>query len=520
MTPEAEAAWRGARPGHHSFDTACVAPWLSLEFGPDGLAYGCCSSHLYPLGDLRRERLSDIWNGARTEVLRDALRQWDLTLACGSCRWHLEHERMDPVAAVYDRYPATEAPTKPHMMLFALSNRCNLACVMCNGDLSSRIRAEDGRPPLESPYGDDFFHDLESLLVDLQLAKFLGGEPFLVPEHHRVWDLLVQVGATPRLDVTTNGTVWTDRVEQLLDQFRVDISISVDAATPETYAAVRRGGDFANLLRNLDRFHAAAHERGTSFHLSYCLMEANWHEMFPFLTMAEGYGTEASINVVTDTGLALHDLPRERLESVLTAWRREDADVLHLNKDVWATQLRQLESVLAERANGAVTQPRQSVPVPADFFTDRATLAMAADDRAAERARLGRWAGGETVSTLELSPDGTVIGVADAAPRLGMGDALVGAPLEGLVAAIESATGQRVWAVEHESGPRRIVRTMVVSTSQPARGSSGTIVRSIEMGTDSGSVVMISADRFFEAPVAVRPPTRRAEQDPRPPAGR
>lgn len=188
MEPAVRARWESARPTQdHPFETACVAPWVSIEFDPAGWVYACCTSGMYPLGRIGRDRLSDLWNGDRARVLRDALRRYDLSVACGPCRWHLEHGRMDPVAAVYDRYPVeSDTPRAPHMMLFALSSRCNLGCVMCNPELSSTLRTEAGLAPLPSRYDDQFFEDLEPLLTELKLAKFLGGEPFLAPEHKRV----------------------------------------------------------------------------------------------------------------------------------------------------------------------------------------------------------------------------------------------------------------------------------------------------------------------------------------------
>jgi MoaA/NifB/PqqE/SkfB family radical SAM enzyme len=514
------AAWSAARPGRHDFDTACVAPWVSLEFDPAGYVYGCCSSHLYPLGRIGVDRLTDLWNGERSQALRSALADWDLTVACGSCRWHLEHGRHDPVAAVYDRYPAVEFPGSPHMMLFALSNRCNLACVMCNGELSSRIRANEGRAPLESPYDDAFFEDLAPLLADLRLAKFLGGEPFLAPEHHRVWDLMALQPGRPRLDITTNGTVWTDRVERLLDEFEVDISISVDAATAATYQDVR-GGDFEQLRANLERFRGEATRRGTGFHVSYCLMSRNAHELMPFLQWADELGTEASINLVTDDGLALHDLDTEHLVEVHRAWQRQAADArLHLNEHVWLTQVDQLESVLAERGGSGLTQPRQSRPVPEGFFDQGPD---APDARGESRIdHLRRWAGGDDVAVIDLAPDRTVAAVRAGHDHLGIDKTFEGAPIGTLVDVMGAALGATAWSVDYDVAATHVVRVLVMSAAKPGRGSSGTVVRTVEFATPSGSTVLVAADRMFEdVAVRSRPVTLEAgrrRSDP-PPSG-
>ncbi|MFM7069645.1 MAG: SPASM domain-containing protein, partial [Actinomycetes bacterium] len=169
MDPATRAAWAQARPGTgHAVDAACVAPWVTLEFDPTGWVYACCANQLYPLGRIGEDRLADLWGGPRQAVLREALGRWDMSVGCASCRWHMDHGRFDPDAAVYDRYPLTAAdPAGPVAMTFALSNRCNLACVMCTPELSSTLRQRAGLAPIDSPYDDQFFEDLTPLLPGL-----------------------------------------------------------------------------------------------------------------------------------------------------------------------------------------------------------------------------------------------------------------------------------------------------------------------------------------------------------------
>ena len=512
MKRAAIAEWRAARPTEPAFDTACVAPWVSLEFDPSGLVYGCCSSQMYPLGRIGIDRLSEIWSGPRVDALRHALANWDLSVACGTCRWHLEHGRMDPVAAVYDRYPLESAyPQAPHMMLFALSNACNLACVMCNGELSSRIRAQEGRPPLRSPYTDEFFVDLEALLPSVQLTKFLGGEPFLAREHQRVWDLMEALGSQARVEVTTNGTVWNDVVESVLGRFRTDISVSIDAATAATYERIRRGGDFASMQRNIERFLAATQQAGTRLDVTYCLMIPNWHELFAFLCWAERIGVRASINLVTDDGLALHDLPTGDLRSIQRRWLGEPAETrLTVNLDVWETQLRQLHMVLAERSAGSPVQQRQAQPATAELLSDRPVGSAGvelAPTPAEERDHLGVWSGSAPVAELMVDHAGVVRSIRSEHPALGLTEERVlGRFASDLLVVMSEFTGLRVWVADREAAEHRIVRTVVLSDTRPVRGSSATVVRIVEIGTEAGSVILMCDDRFFEraVPVEVR----------------
>ncbi len=518
MDERALQAWAEHRPGqHHPVDTVCVAPWVSMEFDPSGWVYACCASQLYPLGRIGEQRLAELWGGRRATVLRESLQRADLTVACGTCRWHLEHRRMDPVAAVYDRLPVESPdPQWPHMMLFALSNRCNLGCVMCTPELSSTLRSGAGLDPLESPYGDSFFRDLEPFLEHLHVVKFTGGEPFLAPEHKRIWDLLAALGATPKMHVTTNGTIWTDTVEQVLDHFDVDISISVDAASAGTYAEVRRGGDFDSLMVNIDRFEEATRSKGTSLHVSYCLLDQNAHELAAFLLWAERFAIPASINLVVDDGLALHDRELRRLEEVQRAWEEDERRLGHrlsANRPVWETQRAQLDSVIAERMQGIPPPPRRAIAVERSMFSipepplsdndpvlDHSPPNEAVEHHlAVEIERLRRWSCGGDVAVVVVERTGLIREVRSANRRLGIhSDTVIGKHLEDLPSCIEAADGRTAWIIDMDRVGDTTIRTLALSRDAPVRGSKGLAVRTVQIPADVGWFVLLAEDSIYE----------------------
>lgn len=433
---------------------------------------------------------------------------------------------MDPVAAVYDRLPVESPdPQWPHMMLFALSNRCNLGCVMCTPELSSTLRSGAGLEPLESPYGDSFFDDLAPFLEHLHLVKFTGGEPFLAPEHKRIWDLLAALGATPKMHVTTNGTVWTDTVEKVLDRFDVDISISVDAASAGTYAEVRRGGDFDALMVNIDRFDEATRSKGTSLHVSYCLLDQNAHELAEFLTWAERFAIPASVNLVVDEGLALHDRELDRLEEVQRAWEEDErglASRLGANRPVWDTQRAQLDSVIAERRRGIPPPPRRAIAVERSMFSipgppqpggdrilDHRRVGGAAEHHLADEIeRLRRWSCGGDVAVVFVERTGLISEVRSANPRLGIhGDSVIGRHIEDLPSCIEAADGRRAWIIDMDQIGDTTIRTLALSQDAPVRGSTGLAVRTVQVPADDGWFVLLAEDTIYErAPRANRPP--------------
>lgn len=499
MDERAQRRWAAERPGQtHAVDAVCIAPWVSLEFDPQGWVYSCCANQQYPLGRIGEDRLRDLWAGDRAVVLRDALSRWDLSVGCGSCRWHLEHGRMDPDAAVYDRYSLTTPhPSGPASMTFALSNRCNLGCTMCNAELSSTLRRRSGLAPIPPRYDDEFFEDLEAFIPGLSYAKFLGGEPFLVPEHDRVWRLMDRHDAPSRLQVTTNATIWTDRVEWLLERFLVDVTLSIDAVTPDLYESIRVGASHPAMRANVARFHSSCRSHGTELRLCFCLMSQNWHELPEYLAWADSLDAPVSINVVTDVGLALHDLELQQLDSVHASWTSTN-ERFTLNRHVWATQLTQLEAVIEERRAGVPRAPRQAQPLPDGFFDPPEHVGVNATEVESQLRRLSAWCGAGPVGVIVMDPTGTVVEVLSPLQQLGIDDRLVGGGPDDVKARMVTADGRTPWLLGDERADGAIVRTLVLAASRPERGSAGTIVRSVFVEQDEGWVLLVAQDGIYD----------------------
>jgi MoaA/NifB/PqqE/SkfB family radical SAM enzyme len=131
-------AYQRARPGsnHHTF---CHAPEINMLFSQEGEVYVCCHNQSYPIGKYPGQSISEIWNSAAAEELREKLRGYDLGGGCKTCADDFKRGAFKEVRA---RHFDTLKPHAkyPVMMEFLLSNVCNLECVMCSGKFSSLIR--------------------------------------------------------------------------------------------------------------------------------------------------------------------------------------------------------------------------------------------------------------------------------------------------------------------------------------------------------------------------------------------
>jgi sulfatase maturation enzyme AslB (radical SAM superfamily) len=125
-----------------------------------------------------------------------------------------------------------------------LGNYCNGGCVFCNPESSSSLATEfmqlgliDQLPP--SAWCDDpilldkFVNDLTKS-SNLQYLHFLGGETVITPGFKKILSALVDAGLEKNVTIgfTTNLTVWSDSVIELLKQFRqVNLGMSIETLT-------------------------------------------------------------------------------------------------------------------------------------------------------------------------------------------------------------------------------------------------------------------------------------------------
>lgn len=423
-----------------------------------GRVTACCvSTHV--LGNVADQPLTEIWRGHRARELRRAMVDYDLGRGCNFCQWQVAEDIDGGAFAVeFDSLAITEPdPDWPRQLEFELSNTCNLACIMCNGDLSSTIRSRRERlPPMPKVYGNAFFEDLREFLPHLERAAFLGGEPFLAAEAYRVWALLLEVGSVIPCTVVTNGTQWNDRVERVLEAFPVSITVSIDGATAATFERIRLGASFAEVMANLGRFRAYTRDRGTDLHVAFCLMRENWHEFADLLLLADALDVPVRVNTVTDPVHGLAQLSLDELAPIVSSLDVRDGGVrsqLRRNREVWSTELARLHSWCDQRLVGAAAPG--GVSPRSLYLLDSRAGTLPDDLRAepgphgateAESARMIRdQLPGCELSVLYCDDGDRVVGVGSDDGFLGVpADRCVGRPFADLVHELQQLHGEQM----------------------------------------------------------------------------
>lgn len=500
----------------------CVAPQVAMVFEPYGNVQACCANALYPLGNIADMTLREIWEGERANELRAALARGDFGFGCSVCRHRLEYSGGGMPIDLYDLYPLDDAsatPTWPTLLSFSLHNTCNLECIMCGGDASSKIRTHrDGLPGLPHAYGEPFFKQIEPFIEHCTHVDFVGGEPFLVREHARIWELVLRRPGEIAVSVTTNGTVWNDNVERWLGAQDTSIFMSIDGVTAETFERVRVGASYREVMSNLDRFQAYTQARGTNLILSWSLVRANWHEFPDMMRWAESRGLPVHVQTVIEPEHGVQRLPTPELRTVVTRFEQADLDLrdrLDINRDIWTRELERLRVELNSR--GTPQQAPLIMEPPSEQTTQHIVDAISRWNDARPRrlklsarrhqtslridaeADLRQWARDRPVGYVEFDQhlrviSADVVEVFPEAPALGTNRLSLRQFLDELATSTSSA----VWLTEEFPGLDQFDLGLFLGS--PTRDKRGIVVRAVATRSGRGLRLAVACDRFLATP--------------------
>lgn len=185
---------------------------------------------------------------------------------------------------------STELRSHPPNLGIDLYGVCNVKppCVYCEWDYSKELEGEEVDRPFTLETLDEYgeFFDSARNLINCSI-----GEPFMMKEFD---DLLDRFGSEGKnLELATNGQILTDRNIDRLLRRPIDLYISLDAATPETYAKLRND-TLDKILGNLRRLLKARTGHGAypRVNLVFMPMRVNLHELELFALLCAELGVD------------------------------------------------------------------------------------------------------------------------------------------------------------------------------------------------------------------------------------
>lgn len=196
-----------------------------------------------------------------------------------------EEIRLRQLAANVVKPSAPTTQSLPGHALIEINNTCNLNCTMCNTNISKRQKG-NMEPALFERIIDQL-QQVGSLYPGLHTV----GETFMYPDLPALFDI-ARAKDYP-LFVSTNGQ-FPSRLAALLESHSDMIHrmrISIDAAEPETYSSIRRGGKLEKVMESLDvvRHHNATAKHPVNLEAGFVVSATNYSEVGGFLRMLEPY---------------------------------------------------------------------------------------------------------------------------------------------------------------------------------------------------------------------------------------
>mgnify|MGYP000569058681 CR=1 FL=1 len=322
-------------------DTAlvCHAPFNSIYFMPEGQIVPCCYNRTHLYGKYPETNMEEAWFGERAINFREKIINRTFDAGCVRCIDQINGGNHDGVhARIYDR-PLTliensELPPQtslsqsksfPEILEFELHNICNLECVMCGGMHSHLIRRNREKlPPLRSPYDHAFVKQLEPFIRNAKVARFLGGEPFLIPVYYEIWERFIEVNSEAELHITTNATILNDRVWRVLNRCRVHPVISVDSLDAKNYESIRKNASFTTFISNVESLRDFCKKKEIDLTFSCCPIQQNWEHLGGVLRYCNKNNVRLYFNtVVMPETSSLRFLPKSVLKKVIARLEKE-----------------------------------------------------------------------------------------------------------------------------------------------------------------------------------------------------
>jgi MoaA/NifB/PqqE/SkfB family radical SAM enzyme len=301
----------------------CSQPFSRFEVlgggGERGDTFFCCQNWVTrSIGNISEQPVEKVWNSRAAQAIRRSILDNSFRYCRGDVCPYLQ--RVDgPVKKIEDvsdprmlemiREKKVILPFGPSEIICCFDQSCNLSCPTCRKNII-----------MESDHAIDIANIQKKLeteaLGDARLLYITGsGDPFGSP-FFRHWLQTMDLSLMPKLErihLHTNGLLWTKRIWESIPARTRELvrgaTISIDAATPETYAINRRGGEYKTLIERL-QFIGGLRKNGPLDYLE-CHMTVqcnNFREIPDFIELGRRFGSDrVSFHKMLDWGTFSND---------------------------------------------------------------------------------------------------------------------------------------------------------------------------------------------------------------------
>lgn len=261
--------------------TFCASPWVGLQVNTNGTLVPCCEFNQVNsgFGKFYTFREYDQWQANVMAPLKQDLLNDTKSPGCNNC-WSREsvdlstgHAANSLRTSINSMFGDVDTDLNiaqpPKSLTVMFGNFCNLRCIQCSPVCSSSHQTEqrlnrvkfqelglyqvDEHAEKKWWHTTEFVDFLNKVSQDVQHVFLHGGEPLITPEAVAFLENIPNPGDI-ELSLTTNATVLTDQVYELIKKFkRISVVVSLEGVGAHN-DYLRYGGDWDTIATNIQRF--------------------------------------------------------------------------------------------------------------------------------------------------------------------------------------------------------------------------------------------------------------------------
>lgn len=278
----------------------CLSPFVMIEVTLDGHVRMCGCHGWQPttVGNLLEQPLDSILNSPAAQKIRqsiiDGTYQYCNEKLCGVII-NKALNNLDTVPPnVKNLLSDSSLFEMPHHISVQGDRTCNLSCPSCRTHVIKTGPEQQQQQQLVGrAIAKNIFHRASERRIVLEVSG--TGELFASDmlmalvnniDHSQFPNL--------KLHIHTNGLLCQSKWHKIehLESAIEKITVSVDAADADTYAKIRRGGQWNQLLQAMHFFKTKKQQLGFKLHSRMIVQQGNWSEMLAFYEQSKSFDVD------------------------------------------------------------------------------------------------------------------------------------------------------------------------------------------------------------------------------------
>ena len=278
----------------------CLQPFNTIEVAPNGSVTLCGCQGWMPttVGNIFQQSLTSILSSPLAIEIRKSITQGTYDYCnentCGVIVNNQLVERSQLSLADIESIDNPEQFEWPREIFLSGDRTCNLSCPSCRTSVI-KLRPEEveKNQQLGKILTDNLFTIPSDESITLRLST--SGEVFASP---MLLNFLqnIKIENFPNLKVwiQTNGLLCKKFWHRMGDiESRVEnVTVTVDAAEPDTYEQLRRGGNWNDLQDNLAWLQQKKTQQPMTLHIRMIVQQQNYQQMKSFYDMSMNYDAD------------------------------------------------------------------------------------------------------------------------------------------------------------------------------------------------------------------------------------